>query len=93
MTSQPEKDPFEGLRKKLEEEDFPRVYFFKFIFPNDNRTLALVEALFGGEAQMKINKSRNGKYLSVSAKEMMLDVESVITRYKKASEIEGVISL
>ena len=86
-------DPYIGLWEKLNKEDFPRVYYFKFIFPNDNRTLALVQALFSGEAQMKINKSRNGKYLSVSAKELMPDAESIIERYKKASDLEGVMAL
>jgi putative lipoic acid-binding regulatory protein len=82
-----------GLKEKLEKMDFPQVYFFKFIFPNDNRTLALVEALFGPEAQVRINKSRNGNYLSVSAKEMMIEPEKVIDRYKEAAKIEGVMSL
>ena len=82
-----------GLKSKLETMDFPMVYLFKFIFPNDNRTLALVEALFGPEAQVHVNKSRNGNYLSLSAKEMMIDVDQVIDRYKQAAEIEGVMSL
>ncbi len=82
-----------GLESKLEKMDYPTVYLFKFIFPNDNRTLALVEGLFGEEAQVRINKSRKGNYLSVSAKEMMLSAEKVIERYKKAAEIEGVMSL
>ena len=61
--------------------------------PNDNRTLALVQALFGGEAQVSINKSRTGKYISVSAKELMLSSDSVVSRYEEAAKIEGVIAL
>jgi putative lipoic acid-binding regulatory protein len=82
-----------GLESKLRQMEFPQVYFFKFIFPNDNRTLALVEGLFGSEAQVTINKSRNGNYLSVSAKELMIQPEKVIERYKEAAKIEGVMSL
>lgn len=84
---------WEGLKDKLDKLQFPSVYLFKFIFPNNNRTLALVEALFGMEAQVRINKSRNGNYLSVSAKEVMLSSEAVIERYLAASEIEGVMAL
>ncbi len=88
-----EQNPYVGLREKLDKEEFPRVYYFKFIFPNDNRTLALVEALFSGEAQMKINESRNKKYLSVSAKELMLNAKSIIEVYKNAAALEGVMAL
>lgn len=82
------------LRIKLEEEhDFPELYMFKFIVPNDNRKLALVEALFGGEAQVTIRQSRKGNFVSVTGKEIMVSVDSVIERYQKAAEIEGIVSL
>lgn len=87
-------DPFENLRAKLEESgDWPRVYFFKFIIPADNQKLALVEALFGEEANVTIKQSNKGNYLSISAKELMLSVDRVIERYKKAAEIEGLMAL
>ena len=85
---------FDGLRKKLDEEGrFPKVYFFKFIVPSDNRSLALVEALFTDDAQMSLRTSKTGKYVSLSAKEVMLSTEKIIERYKKALEIEGCIAL
>lgn len=87
-------NPFDGLRSKLEEDkDWPKLYLFKFIIPNDNKKLAMTEALFGGEAQVTLNKSRTGKYISVSAKEMMISADEVIQRYEKANQIEGLISL
>ncbi len=85
---------FTKLKQQLDDQtEFPSVYLFKFIIPNDNQKLALVEALFGPEAQVSIRNSRNDKYLSISAKELMLNAESVIQRYEKASTIEGIISL
>ena len=85
---------FKGLREKLENSgEWPRVYFFKFIIPSDNKKLAKVEALFGPEAHVSIKQSHKGNYVSVSAKELMLSVDGVIERYKKASKIEGVMSL
>ena len=87
-------EQFKGLYDKLnEDEQWPRLYLFKFIIPNDNKKLALVESLFGAEAQVTINKSRTGKYLSVSGKEIMMSAEEIVQRYEKATEIEGLISL
>jgi uncharacterized protein len=87
-------DVFAGLREKLNhDKNWPRVYLFKFIVPNDNQKLAQAEALFGSEAQVKINQSRTGKYLSISATELMISAEEIIERYKKAGAIEGLTSL
>lgn len=89
-----DKHNWDSLREKLiEEGGFPKVYMFKFIIPNDNQKLALVESLFGSEAIVNLRSSRNGKYLSLSAKEMMINVDNIIDRYKSAMEIEGVIAL
>ncbi len=81
------------LRKQLELQEWPNVYFFKFIVPNDSHTVALVNALFDSSSEIAMHPSKNGKYISVSAKEMMLDVDSIIAKYEKASSIKGIISL
>ena len=88
------KKDFKELKKKLEEAgEWPRVYFFKFIIPSDNKTLARVEALFGPEAQVHIKQSNKGNYLSISAKELMLNSESIIKRYERAVKIDGLMAL
>jgi uncharacterized protein len=85
---------YDGLEAKLgQEKDWPKVYLFKFIIPSDNQLLAQVEALFGREAQVTLNQSRTGKYISVSAREMMISPKEVIERYEKAVKIEGVRAL
>lgn len=85
---------YEGLKKKLDEMgEFPQVYLFKFIVPSDNRSIALVEALFDDQAQVSLRASKTGKYTSLSAKELMLSSEAVIERYKKANQIEGLMAL
>lgn len=87
-------DEYDNLRKKLEEDkEWPRVYFFKFIIPTDNQKLAQLQALFGDEANVQIKQSHKGNYTSVSAKELMLNAENIINRYKRAAEIEGVMAL
>jgi hypothetical protein len=85
---------YRDLKKKLKKQHkFPSVYMFKFIVPNDNKLHAQVEALFGSEAQIAIRESRNGNFVSVTAKEMMLSADKVIERYREAESIEGIISL
>ena len=87
-------DFYSSLKKKLEEQfDWPQPYLFKFIIPSDNKKLALVEALFGKDAQVTTRQSKTNKYISISAKELMISPEEVIAVYKKAGEIEGIISL
>lgn len=87
-------DFYVSLKQKLEEQhSFPALYLFKFIIPADNHKLALVEALFGPEAQVTTNQSRTNKYISISAKEIMLSADSIITIYKEAEKIEGIVSL
>ncbi len=86
-------DPYANLRKKLEELEWPNVYLFKFIVPNSSELTAKVALLFDDSADLQFQPSKNGKYISVSGKEMMMDVDSIIARYHKAGEIKGLIAL
>lgn len=87
-------DFFESLKQKLDEQcEWPHVYMFKFIIPADNHKLALVEALFGPEAEITTRQSSTNKFISITAKEMVMSSEEIITIYKKATEIEGIMSL
>ena len=84
---------FDNLRAQLEQLDWPNVYLFKFIVPNDNEHIALVSALFDENADISYHTSGKGSFVSVSVKEVMLSVESIISIYEKAAQIKGVISL
>jgi len=84
---------FDSLKVQLELEEWPMVYLFKFIMPNDSVVIAKVTALFDDGADLKYSNSKTGKYVSLSVKEMMLNVDSVIEKYNNASEFKGVISL
>jgi putative lipoic acid-binding regulatory protein len=88
-----EKDLFDGLRKQLEGHEWPSLYFFKFICPSDDETIAKVVALFAAESDINFQPSKNGNYTSVSIKEVMMSPESIIDIYKAAGEIKGVMSL
>lgn len=89
-----EKEFYKNLEIKLNEQhSWPGVYMFKFIIPADNHKLALVEALFGSEAIVTTRQSSSNKFISITAKEMMISSKEVIKVYRKAAEIEGIISL
>ncbi len=86
-------DPFKKLREQLELLEWPNVYFFKFIVPNEPQLLALAAALFNETAEITFHESKTGKYISIGAKEMMLDADSIIVVYQKAALIKGILSL
>jgi len=87
-------DFYNNLEEKLNDQHtWPSVYMFKFIIPSDNKKLAQVEALFGAEAIVTTKQSSSNKFISITAKEMMIGASEVINVYKKAALIEGIISL
>jgi len=85
----------DAFRELLEQNyTWPSVYMFKFICPSDNQTVAQVEALFNTEtAEVTLNRSKKGNFVSVTAKELMTSADAVVERYEKARNIPGLISL
>ena len=86
-------DTLDKLKIQLELQEWPNVYLFKFIAPNNSETVAIITAMFDDGTDLTYNKSKTGKYVSISAKELMIDVDSIIAKYRKVSEIKGVIAL
>lgn len=86
-------DAYAKLKEQLDLQEWPNVYLFKFIVLNDPEKIAKVSALFDSPSDLHLQPSKNGKYISVSAKELMLNSDSIINIYKKASKIEGIIPL
>jgi len=85
---------YDNLKEKLENQtEFPHVYMFKFIIPSDNEKLALVQALFSDTAQVTTRQSSGNKFISITSKELMINADEIISIYKKAEKIEGIISL
>ena len=84
---------FDKLKAQLEKEEWPNLYFFKFIMPSDNEKIAKITELFNEDSDMTIRPSRNGNFTSISVKEVMIKSEDIIKIYEKASLIKGVIIL
>ncbi len=73
--------------------EWPSVYMFKVIFAPDDARMQQVQALFPPEAEVLRKYSAGGKYVSVTAREVMMNADEVVARYDRASEIQGVIVL
>ena len=63
-------DPYLKLREQLALQEWPNVYFFKFIVPNNPEAIAKTSALFDDAVDLQMQPSKTGKYLSISAKEI-----------------------
>ncbi len=86
-------ETLQRLRAQLEQEEWPNVYFYKFIVENHPDHVSSVKAIFEEEAIITINESKNGKYASISIKEVALHVDYILDKYRQASTIKGIISL
>lgn len=81
------------LLELLNNEEWPQVFLFKFIVANNEEKIKEVKALQSSEAEITMKQSKNGKFASISVKELMLDPESVLQRYEAVGKIKGVMSL
>ena len=72
---------------------WPQVYMFKFIVKNNNRDYAILRQIFDEQSVFTSRNSRNGKYISITVKEMMMDAAEIMGRYRQAAQIEDIIAL
>jgi uncharacterized protein len=85
---------FDKLKEVLNKHtSWPTIYMFKFIIPAENRKIALIESKFSETAIISQHESATGKYVSITVKEVMLNAEAVIEKYKEMKGIEGLIAL
>ena len=73
--------------------EWPSVFMFKFILPSDPEKIKELKLIFDESAEIHTRQSKNGKYTSVTVKEMIMKSDHVFDRYERASTIEGIISL
>jgi hypothetical protein len=96
-----EKDPQEvaefyaKLKSELEKTTvFPSEYLYKFILPATQEKREAIRAVFKDtQATIEEKPSSTGKYISYSIRLEVQDPDQVIAYYRKAGEIEGIISL
>jgi uncharacterized protein len=84
----------DSLQEKLNHHtSWPLAYMFKFIVPAQIEKIARVEALFSEHAVITRKESRFGKYISITARQLMNSSHHIIDIYKRASEIENIVAL
>jgi hypothetical protein len=82
---------FEKFKELLDQEhSWPSEYQFKFIVKHSE--LENVRALFREET-IAIRESESGKYVSLTFSKVMRSSDEVISIYKKASIIPGLMAL
>lgn len=96
MTSNNSSDNWDNLKNKIEaSQNFPSIYMFKFILSGDNHKIAQIEALFDNVAErdISIRTSSRGRYVSITVKQMVENVEYIINIYKQVAKIPGVMMM
>lgn len=90
-----ESDFYKKLKTSLEETTvFPTDYMFKFIVPADGDGFQKIDSIFDNlGAVIKSKPSKTGKYTSLTIMVKMKTANSIITKYKEVSFIEGIVSL
>ena len=87
-------DNFNSLKESLQKIDgWPTVYMFKFIVPNDLGAIARVEALFAPQAIVYRKESKNNRFISITAKQLVHSPEQIVDIYTQAAKIENIIAL
>ena len=89
-----EKARLEAIRKRLNEiHDWPSMYMFKFVLPNDPKSIEKLHHIFGESAEFRQRLSGKGNYISFTIRAVMLDADNIFDLYTKASAIDGIIAL
>jgi putative lipoic acid-binding regulatory protein len=88
-------DFYEKLKERLDATTtFPSKYLYKFIVPTDELKVKEIESIFNyGGAIIDTKSSKKGKYTSVSILIEMQNSDEIISKYKSAEKVEGIISL
>ena len=86
-------DQFKRLKELLDEQNYPLVYLFKFIIKKDPGKMVEIKKCFDETAEFELHASKNGNYVSVNIRQMMLTSEDIIRRYELVSKIKNVLAL
>jgi len=86
---------YSKLKERLDKTTkFPAEYLYKFIVPSTGNRINEIKELFkNASAKITTNASKTGKYISASIRVELTSSDEVISYYKSAEKIEGIISL
>ncbi len=72
---------------------WPIVYMFKFIVPNNEKNVIRVRSLFNDECEISRKKSSKANYISFTVKKIVFSSEEIIKKYEDAAHIHNLIAL
>ena len=84
---------FNNLKLLLDQQNYPSVYLYKFIIKKDNEKLVAIKRCFDEAAEIELIPSKNGNFISLRIKEMMLSSEAILKRYEQVGKIKNVMTL
>ena len=84
---------FNNLKLLLDQQNYPSVYLYKFIIKKDNEKLVAIKRCFDESAEIELIPSKNGNFISLRIKEMMLSSEAILKRYEQVGKIKNVMTL
>tara|TARA_B100000795_G_scaffold269483_1_gene258984 strand:+ start:1420 stop:1701 length:282 start_codon:yes stop_codon:yes gene_type:complete len=86
---------YQKLKVQLDDTTkFPSDYLYKFIVSKEGNKVGQLQKIFNNKGAIVTTKrSKTGKYISVSVLLKLKNSNEVITYYKQAETIEGIISL
>ena len=86
---------YKKLKTQLDDTTtFPADYLYKFIVSADGHKVEEVQSIFDNTgAVITTKKSKTGKYISISIVIKLASSDDIISYYKKAEKVEGIISL
>jgi|CEGE01.1.fsa_nt_gi hypothetical protein len=85
---------YRNLRKALgKEEEWPQLYMFKFIVPNQHGKVDKVISMLPEESDISFKHTKSLRHVSVTCKAMMSHPDDVITITQNVTALEGVMAL
>lgn len=89
-----DQDRLDKIKASLDDvHEWPSLYMFKFIVPTISGKFESVMEIFPKEVDSYTKMSKEGKYTSVTIKEILMSSEDVLDRYKAVQKIGGIIAL
>jgi putative lipoic acid-binding regulatory protein len=87
-------DRLDKIKASLDEvHEWPSAYMFKFIVPTVSNKFEELMKLFPKEVDTYTKMSREGKYTSVTIKEILFSADDVMSRYNAVHELGEIIAL
>lgn len=86
---------YKKLKTQLDDTTtFPTDYLYKFIVSAEGNKVEELQSIFDNTgAVITTKKSKTGKYISISIVMKLASSDDIISYYKKAEKVEGIISL